>query len=368
MVSAVTRSMSGNVIYIIPYEPPLLLRERIAVLGIESTSHTFGVGIVEYDGGRRVSILANVNKRYVPAKGGIHPREASITHMKNSKEAIEEALTQAGLKIKEIDSIAVALGPGLGPCIRVGATIARFISSRLGKPLIPVNHAVAHVEIGKLVSGLSDPVVVYVSGGNTMILVGREKSYRVYGETLDIPLGNLFDTFTREIGIAPPYVVGEKHALDLCSEWGSEFIPLPYVVKGNDLSFSGLLTAALQLARREGRVDKKRLGDICLSLRETAFNMLVEVAERALLTTEKKSILLVGGVASNTYLNRKFELMASEHNAVYKAVPQEFSGDNGAMIAYTGLLNFIHGIVVEPSKAYVRQRWRVDEVEAPWVQ
>ena len=113
-----------------------------------------------------------------------------------------------------------------------------------------------------------------------MILVGREKSYRVYGETLDIPLGNLFDTFTREIGIAPPYVSGGKHALDLCSEWGSEFIPLPYVVKGNDLSFSGLLTAALQLARREGRADKKRLGDICLSLRETAFNMLVEVVER----------------------------------------------------------------------------------------
>ena len=358
--------MSGKVKYRVPFTVPLREDRSVLVLGFESTSHTFGVGLVEFREGA-VTILANVNKRYTPSKGGIHPREASYTHLRNSKQALEEALDQASVKLKEVDAVAVALGPGLGPCIRVGATLARFIASMLNKPLVPVNHAVAHVEIGKLVSGLADPVVVYVSGGNTMVLAGKNRTYRVYGETLDIPLGNLFDTFTREVGIAPPYVVDGKHAIDVCSEWGQEFIPLPYVVKGNDLSFSGLLTAALHLAKRAGRGDKRRLGDICLSLRETAFNMLVEVSERVLLTTEKDSVLLVGGVASNAELNRKFELMASEHNAVYHSTPPEYSGDNGAMIAYTGLLHYLYGVSVDPVKAYVRQRWRVDEVEVPWV-
>ncbi len=337
---------------------------RIIVLGIESTSHTFGVGIVEYVDGD-VRIIANEKDVYRPVKGGIHPREAALHHVNTSYIVLRRALDRAGVSIRDVNAVAVSLGPGLGPCLRVGASLARFLSSYYGKPLIPVNHAVAHVEIGKFLYKFDDPLVIYVSGGNTLIAIQRRGRYRILGETLDLPLGNLLDTFTRETGLAPPYVVDGKHAIDMCAEKGSKFIPLPYTVKGSDLSFSGLLTHALRRARelREG----EGLGDICLSLRETAFNMLVEVAERSLVLTGKKQVLLVGGVAANKVLSRKLSVMASMHGAVYAGTPPEYAGDNGAMIAYTGLLGFLHGLTVEPEKAYVRQRWRIDEVDLPWL-
>ncbi|RLG80189.1 MAG: UGMP family protein [Thermoprotei archaeon] len=336
------------------------------VLGIESTSHTFGVGIVEYDGKDRVRILSNVSDQYKPLSGGIHPREAAIHHTRIAPLILKKALKEASLSLREIDVYAIALGPGLGPCLRVGASIARFLASYYKKPLIPVNHAVAHIEIGKFINKFKDPVVLYVSGGNTLVAVQRKSRYRVLGETLDIPLGNMFDTFTREIGLAPPYVVDGKHKIDICAEWGSEFISLPYTVKGSDLSFSGLLTAALNLARKHIG-NKEMIGNICLSVREIAFNMLVEVTERALVLTRKHEVLLVGGVASNRCLRTKLETMAKHHKSTYGGTPIEYAGDNGAMIAYTGLLAYIHGIAVKPEDAFIRQRWRVDEVDLPWL-
>ncbi len=337
---------------------------KTIVLGIESTSHTFGVGIAGIIDGKP-SILANEKAQYVPEKGGIHPREASLHHMREGPRVLKRALEKAGVKIDDLDAIAVALGPGLGPCLRVGASIARFLSSYYSKPLVPVNHAVAHVEIGKLVNNLSDPLVIYVSGGNTLIAIQRRKRYRVLGETLDIPLGNLLDTFAREVGLAPPYVVKGMHQVDICAEWGSEFIDLPYTIKGNDLSFSGLLTAALREAKKAK--NRRELGNVCLSLRETAFNMLVEVSERALALTGKKEVLLTGGVAANEVLNSKLDKMSRLHDAKYYTVPLEYAGDNGAMIAWTGLLAYLHNIFVDPEKAFVRQRWRLDEVDLPWL-
>jgi len=336
------------------------------VLGIESTSHTFGIGVVKYRDGK-VEILANVNKQYVPVKGGIHPREAALHHARAAPEVLSEALKRANIALEDVDAVAVALGPGLGPCLRVGATLARFLASYYGKPLVPVNHAVAHIEIGKFHNAFCDPVVLYVSGGNTIVAVQKNGRYRVFGETLDIPLGNLFDTFAREVGLAPPYVVSGKHAVDVCAEWGSEYIPLPYTVKGSDLSFSGLLTAALKIARGSGS-DRKILGDVCLSLREIAFNMIVEVTERALILTGKKEVLLVGGVASNPLLREKMTSMAKLHDAKFGETPPEYAGDNGAMIAYTGLLLYLHKVSVEPEKAFVKQRWRLDEVYLPWLE
>ncbi|MET1160683.1 MAG: KEOPS complex N(6)-L-threonylcarbamoyladenine synthase Kae1 [Thermoprotei archaeon] len=337
------------------------------VLGIESTSHTFGVGIVRYDENtKRVEILSNIYKQYKPVVGGIHPREAALHHTRVAPEVLKNALEKAGIGIDQVSAIAVALGPGLGPCLRVGATLARYLAARYNKPLIPVNHAVAHIEIGKFINRFKDPLIVYVSGGNTLVSIQKKGYYRVLGETLDIPLGNLFDTFAREVGLAPPYIINGKHQIDICSEWGSRFIPLPYTVKGIDLSFSGLLTASLEYAKKAKT--KEELGNICRSLRETAFNMLVEVAERALVLTGKRELLLVGGVAANRYLSTKLDTMAKHHNAKYGGTPPEYAGDNGAMIAYTGLLAYMHGTRIDPEKAFVKQRWRVDEVYLPWLE
>ncbi|MEZ0393928.1 MAG: KEOPS complex N(6)-L-threonylcarbamoyladenine synthase Kae1 [Desulfurococcaceae archaeon] len=334
-------------------------------MGVESTSHTFGVGIVELSEGR-VRVLSSASSQYRPERGGIHPREAANHHVNAAPKVLGKALAQSGLRPNEIDALAVALGPGLGPCIRVGATLARFLSSYLERPLIPVNHAVAHVEIGKLVTGLRDPLIVYISGGNTMLLVQKDGRYRVFGETLDIPLGNLLDTFAREIGIAPPYVVEGKHAVDVCAEWANEFVELPYTIKGTDLSFSGLLTAALSAAKKAKR-DRQGLGSVCASLRETAFTMLVEAAERVMLATGKREVLVVGGVAANRLLYEKFASMVRLHNAELGVTPPEYAGDNGVMIAYTGALGYAYGIVARPEEAFVRQRWRVDEVQLPWL-
>jgi len=339
--------------------PGLEWDREVYILGIESTAHTFGVGIAST---KPPYILSNVRDVYSPKEGGIHPREAASHHAKVTPTVLREALRQAGLSINDVDGIAVALGPGLGPALRVGATIARGLSAYYSKPLIPVNHALAHIEIGRLTTGFGDPLVLYVSGGNTMVAAFAKKRYRVFGETLDIALGNLLDTFARDAGLAPPYVVDGLHVVDRCAEDATRPADLPYVVKGMDVSFSGLLTAALRMWRN---ANTERPA-ICLGLREIAYGAAVEVAERGLAHTRKNSVLVTGGVAASPILRRKIEEMAKYHGASAGYPPPSLAGDNGAMIAWVGLLNFLAGITISPEEAVVKQRWRLDSVEVPW--
>jgi len=345
VASAATRSSSG--------------RSSLIVLGIESTAHTFGVGIVSTD---EPFILSDARRKYVPREGGILPREVASFFSRVAGEAVREALEKAGVRASELDAVAVALGPGMGPALRVGATVARALASALRVPLVPVNHGVAHIEIARFLTGLRDPVALYVSGGTTTVASYRGGRYRVFGETLDIALGNLLDTFAREAGIAPPYVVGGEHAVDVCARDGDFNVDLPYVVKGQDVSFSGLLTAALRALKRGAR-----LGDVCFTLREIAFSSVVEVTERGLSHTGKEEAVVTGGVAANKYLNWKAGVMASERGAAFREIPARYAVDNGVMIALTGALSLCAGgPVVEPSRAVVRQRWRLDRAPVPW--
>ena len=329
----------------------------LIALGIESTAHTFGCGIVREDG----RILANEKAVYVPVKGGIHPREAAEHHTTNAAKVIASALEKAKLRMEDIDIIAIALGPGLGPCLRVGATIARALAYYYEKPLVPVNHCVAHIEIGRLVTGCKDPLTVYVSGGNTIISAFSDGRYRVFGETLDIALGNCLDVFAREAGIAPPYIIKGLHVVDYYAEKAKKYIPLPYVVKGQDVSFSGLLTAALELLNKGYPLE-----DVCYSFRENAYNMVVEVTERALAFTKKSELLLTGGVAASPILQQKLRIVAEEYGVKFYVTPLEYAGDNGAMIAWTGILAYKHGITIPIEKSFIKQRWRLDEVDIPW--
>jgi N6-L-threonylcarbamoyladenine synthase len=331
----------------------------VRILGIESTAHTIGVGIAVEESPH---IVANVKSTYIPEKGGIHPRESSRYLAEKAPEVLRETLKRAGLSMDDIDAIAVALGPGLGPSLRVGATLARALAIYYGKPLIPVNHAVAHIEIGLITTGARDPVVVYLSGGNTAVIAHHSRRYRVFGETLDIALGNLLDTFARETGLGPPYVVNGIHVVDRCAEKGSRFVSeLPYIVKGQDLSFAGLLTASLRSLRRGGSLE-----DICYTLREIAYSMVVEVTERCISHTGKKEILVVGGVAASPYLREKMEWASKHHRATLYVVPPEYAVDNGAMIAWTGLLAYRSGVRIAVEESYIKPRWRVDEVDTPW--
>ena len=341
--------------------PKLDFSREVLVLGIESTAHTFGVGIAST---RPPYILVSVRDTYKPREGGIHPREAASHHVRVAPEIVATALSAVGLSMDDIDAIAVALGPGLGPALRVGATIARGLAAYYGKPLVPVNHAVAHIEIARLYTGALDPVVLYVSGGNTTITAFAGGRYRVFGETLDIALGNLLDTFARDAGLAPPYIVEGLHVVDRCALEADRPVILPYTVKGMDVSFSGLLTAALKAWRSAGPRERAR---VCLGLREVAYGSVVEVTERALAHTRKREVVVTGGVAASPILRRKIVEMASYHNALAAWPPPQLAGDNGAMIAWVGLLNYLAGVTVDVEESVVRQRWRLDSVEIPWM-
>jgi len=328
-------------------------------LGIESTADDFSVGISTFDG----EILANIISAYIPEEGGIHPREAARHHAEVASKVLEETFTKSGIKPQNLSVIAFSQGPGLGPCLRTGATVARALASYLKVPLVGVNHCIAHIEIGKLKTCAKDPITLYVSGGNTIVAAFDSGRYRVFGETLDIALGNCLDVFAREAELRqregmPFGAIVEKLAVK-----GKKLIPLPYTVKGMDTSFSGLLTAAVNLIKK----GEYKLEDLCYSLQETAFSMITEVTERALAHTEKKEVLLTGGVAANKRLQSMVEAIAEEHNAEFCVVPSQFAIDNGAMIAWTGVLSYKYGMVTPIEKSFVKLRWRLEEVEVPWV-
>jgi N6-L-threonylcarbamoyladenine synthase/protein kinase Bud32 len=328
-------------------------------LGIESTADDLGVGILSFGG----EILVNVNSAYIPEKGGIHPREAARHHAKVMGIVVEEAFQKAGIKPQDVNIIAFSQGPGMGPCLRTGATAARALASYLRVPLVGVNHCVAHIEIGKHITHAKDPVSLYVSGGNTMVSAFEAGKYRIFGETLDIAIGNCLDVFAREASMRQSEGNPFGAVIEDFASRGKNFIPLPYTVKGMDLSFSGLTTAAVQLLHN----GKHRLEDLCFSLQEVAFSMLTEVTERALALTEKPEVLLIGGVTANNRLQSMLKSIAEEHSARFCVVPKEYALDNGAMIAWTGILAYKQGIILPIEKSFVKSRWRLDEVYTPWI-
>lgn len=324
--------------------------EEMICLGIEGTAEKLGVGIVTFDG----KILANETKHQALIEG-IHPREAARHHAENIDKLLAKALKKANLCLDDIDVVAFSMGPGLGPCLRVVAVAARTIALMKNIPIVGVNHCIAHIEIGRLTTNAKDPLTLYVSGGNSQVIAYADKRYRVFGETLDIAVGNCIDQFAREVKLGSP---GGPIVEKLAKK--GKYISLPYVVKGMDFSFSGLLTASIKATK------KHNIEDVCFSLQENAFAMLVEVTERALAHAEKNEVLLVGGVGVNKRLQEMLACMCKEHGAKFYVPERSLLGDNGAMIAWLGCLMYNSGIFHEVEKTYVKQRYRTDEVEVTW--
>ncbi len=310
------------------------------VLGIESTAHSFGAGMVDED-----RVLSNVVNMYTPKEGGIRPSEAARHHRKVAEKVLEEAMVEAP------DAVAYSASPGIGSCLAVGAEVAKKLATQLEVPVIPVNHAISHIEIGLRTTGASDPVVVYVSGGNTQIIAYRE-GWKIFGETLDTALGNAIDKLARKLGL--PHPGGPK--LEKLALGGTTVIGMPYVVKGMDLSYSGILTHAIRLLEKGEPPE-----DVAMSFQEHCFAMLVEVAERAVAHTGKPEVLLVGGVAQNKRLNGMFKTMCRARGVRMFVVPPEFAGDNGAMIAHSGLTRLEKGWTIKPGQVDYFQKMRVDE-------
>jgi len=323
-------------------------------LGIESTAHTFGAAFVSSDG----KILSNEKKLFTTESGGIVPQQAAEHHAQICDEVIKKALKSANKKLKDIKLISYSQSPGLGHCLRIGAMAARSLASIYKKEIIGVNHCIAHLEIGRLATDAKDPVLLYASGANTQVIAYEGKKYRIFGETLDMGCGNFIDSFARYIGLGFPG--GPKiYELSLKSK---NFIPLPYTVKGMDVSFSGLLTN-LQQKYDSGIFTKE---DLAFSLQETVFAMLLEVAERAMAHTGKQELLLGGGVACNKRFQEMAKIMCSEREAKCFIPPNDLLVDNAAMIAWQGILQYNAGERLKIEKAGVNPYLRTDEIKVSW--
>lgn len=320
----------------------------MAVLGIESSAHTLGIGIVENG-----KVLANERNMYKIADKGIIPSKVADFHAGNVKSTLLQALSTANLELNEIEAIGYTKGPGLGACLQVGQIAARAIAERYDLPLFPINHGVAHIEVTKTLYGLKDPLALYVSGGNSQILARLDSPvphYHIYGETFDVGIGNMLDSFARAAKLNPAWGSNvAKTAL------GGKYIQMPYTVKGMDFTFTGLLTNATELLQKQG------VRDVAFSLQETAFAMLCEATERALLLTKKKELVLCGGVAQSERLRNMLQIISKEHGTTFKVAPNEFNADNGAMIAVVAEKNFKAGIRVKKSECTTNQKYRIDE-------
>ncbi|MGB9675033.1 MAG: bifunctional N(6)-L-threonylcarbamoyladenine synthase/serine/threonine protein kinase [Candidatus Nanoarchaeia archaeon] len=324
-------------------------------LGIECTAHTFGCAVVSDDG----KVFSNVKSMYVSEQGGIRPVKAAEHHVSVFNNVLIKALQEAKIDLKDIDLLAVSTGPGLGQCLRIGAVGARVLALRLGKPLVPVNHCIAHVEIGKLQSGFKDPITLYVSGANTQILAFASGRYRVFGETLDIGCGNFLDSFGRLLGIGFP--AGPK--IESLAAKGKKYVALPYTIKGMDFAFSGILTKLKQFVQ-SGNYTKE---DLCYSAQETVFAILTEATERAIAHIDKNEVLLTGGVASNERLAEMLATMCADRGVRFAVVQKDFATDNAAMIAWTGLLAHLSGEHYSIADTKIKPYWRTEQVDVTWI-
>ena len=326
------------------------------ILGLEGTAWNLSAALVSEE-----RVIYETESTYKPLYGGIHPREAAQHHASELKNVVSRALGGAekeGFSLRDIDAVAFSQGPGMGPCLRTVATAARALSLSLKIPLIGVNHCIAHIEIGRWRCGTKDPVVLYVSGANSQVLAYRSGRYRILGETLDIGVGNALDKFARYLGLSHP---GGPKIEELASK-GTEYVHMPYVVKGMDLSFSGLSTAAKDAIN----LHHHKKEDICYSFQETAFSMLTEVTERAMAHLCKDEMLLAGGVGANKRLQQMLQTMCRDREARFYVPENKYLKDNGAMIAYLGLLMLKSGNTTPIDKSAVMSNYRPDEVEVTW--
>ena len=325
------------------------------ILGIESTAHTFGIAIVDMNG----KIIVNDRDMYKTEKGGIIPVEAAKHHHAIEDKMYEEALKKADITEDKIKAIAFSQGPGLSPCLLEGIRFAKKLSHKLNIPLIPINHCIAHLEIGEI-TGARDPVLLYASGANTQIIAYEAGKYRIFGETLDMGIGNFIDTFARSAGLGFPG--GPKIAE--YAEKSKNYIELPYNIKGMDVAFSGMLTKLQQLFNKG-----EKLEDLSYSLQETAFAMLIESAERALAHTGKKELLLGGGVACNARLQEMARIMCEERGCKMFVPARPLLVDNAAMIGFLGLKLFKKNLFIKSEDVDtldISPKERTDEVAVNW--
>lgn len=326
------------------------------VIGFEGSANKLGIGIMKDE-----EILCNERITYItPAGTGFSPSDTAKHHRLQIIKLLKLALNNSGVKLSDIDLFAYTKGPGMAAPLIVVATVAKTLAFALKKPLIPVNHCIAHIEMGRFITKANNPTILYVSGGNTQVISFSDGRYRIFGETLDIAIGNCLDRVARHLNLSNlPCAAAnlEKMALK-----GTKLLEIPYVVKGMDVSYSGILSHCLKLEVKS----EQDIYDICYSVQEVGYAMLVEVLERAMSITNSKEALVVGGVGCNKRLQLMVESMVGQRNGNIYCTDERFCIDNGLMIAYTGMIMKKSGCKFELSDLCCQQRYRTDMVEIKW--
>eukprot|EP00298_Acanthocystis_sp_HF-20_P000961 c11338_g2_i1.p1 GENE.c11338_g2_i1~~c11338_g2_i1.p1 ORF type:complete len:338 (+),score=135.79 c11338_g2_i1:1-1014(+) len=333
----------------------------ILAIGLEGSANKIGIGIVNEEG----EILVNIRHTYVSPPGhGFMPKETAEHHAQHVLPLLTQAFRDSNLNPSDLSCVCYTMGPGMGACLQTVGVVARVIAMMWNKPIVAVNHCVAHIEMGRVVTKADDPIVLYVSGGNTQVISYSMQKYRIFGETLDIAVGNCLDRFARILNLSNDPSPG--HNIEQLAKKGSKYIPLPYAVKGMDMSFSGILSYIEKEAKEQLAKGECTPADLCFSLQETIFAMLVEVTERAMAHCGRNQVLIVGGVGCNLRLQEMMQVMVEERGGRLCAMDDRYCIDNGAMIAYTGLLQFKHGQITSIQKATCTQRYRTDHVHVVW--
>ncbi|GME71314.1 unnamed protein product [[Candida] boidinii] len=356
-------------------------RDYYLALGLEGSANKLGVGIIKHPLGdlsleNRAEILANIRDTYITPPGeGFLPRDTARHHRNWVVRLIKDSLKEANLSPSDLDAICFTQGPGMGAPLQSVVIAARTVSQMWGIPLVGVNHCIGHIEMGREITGAENPVVLYVSGGNTQVIAYSRQRYRIFGETLDIAIGNCLDRFARTLKI--PNDPSPGYNIEQLAKKGNNLVELPYTVKGMDLSMSGILEFIDNLANdlfkgKNNKLLKAENGeritveDLCFSLQECLFSMLVEITERAMAHVNSNQVLIVGGVGCNERLQEMMAIMVQDRNGSIYATDERFCIDNGIMIAHAGLLSFRMGQVNSLEDTVCSQRFRTDEVFVKW--
>ncbi|OCG74621.1 tRNA (adenosine(37)-N6)-threonylcarbamoyltransferase complex transferase subunit TsaD [Microbacterium sediminis] len=313
------------------------------VLGIETSCDETGIGIV-----RGRTLLSNTiassmdeHARY----GGVVPEVAARAHLEALQPAIERAVAEAGIRLADLDAVAVTSGPGLAGALMVGVGAAKALAVSLGKPLYAVNHLVGHIAADILTAD-SEPleyptVALLVSGGHTSLLLGRDLTTDVelLGETVDDAAGEAFDKVARILGL--PYPGGPQ--IDRAAQGGDPTaIRFPRGLSRAsdrekhrwDFSFSGLKTAVARwIEQREAAGEEIPLADVAVSFREAVVDVLVSKALDACAAHGVPRLLLGGGVIANRRLREVALERAAAQGVTVRIPPLSLCTDNGAMIA-----------------------------------
>lgn len=356
-------------------------RNFYLALGLEGSANKLGVGVIKHPVGALTrdspaQVLSNVRDTYITPPGeGFLPRDTARHHRNWVVRTIKAALAEAGVRGRDLDCICFTQGPGMGAPLQSVVIAARTLSLLWQLPMVGVNHCVGHIEMGREITGAENPVVLYVSGGNTQVIAYSKQRYRIFGETLDIAIGNCLDRFARTLKI--PNEPAPGYNIEQMAKRGKHLVSLPYTVKGMDLSMSGILAFVDGVARDLFDASKLLVDpdsgepitaeDLCFSLQETLFSMLVEITERAMAHVQSNQVLIVGGVGSNVRLQEMMALMVQDRkNGSVYATDERFCIDNGIMIAHAGLLAYRMGQTTPLEDTVCTQRFRTDEVFVEW--